>query len=447
MSDIVQKLKKVGVISLGCDKNRVDTENMLHYLQGRYLLTQKIEEADVIVVNTCAFINSAREEAIDTILDAAAYHPEKLIVTGCLPQKYVSEIFDELPEADAFLGTSSYDKIADIIDELYRTNERINAVNDRVTGFINTDRVLTTPYHYAYLKIAEGCDNHCTYCTIPSIRGKYQSRDAASLIAEASKLALSGAKELILVAQDVTRYGEDRGENELVPLICRLSKIEGIEWLRLLYCYPESVTDALIDEIKNNPKVVKYVDIPFQHVSSPVLKRMGRRIDGGGIRRLIDKLRREIPQIAIRSTFIVGFPGESDAQFDELCAFLKEYKLDNAGFFAYSREEGTPAARLDGQIDEEIKKKRVERAYAVQHEVVIEKNTQAVGKTVRVLFDGIDYEEDAFFGRSMFAAPEIDGKVFLSSDNVLEAGNFYDVEIIGCYEYDLKGVVKNEFAK
>lgn len=436
-------MKKVAVISLGCDKNRVDTENMLYYLSGRYALTQKIEEAEVIIVNTCAFIESAREEAVDTILECAALKPEKLVVTGCLPEKYERELYRELPEVDAFLGIRSYDKIADVLDSLYaHSGQRIDRVScgDRFEG--GAERIITTPYHYAYLKIADGCGNFCTYCTIPSIRGKYRSRELETLVREAEMLASGGVRELILVAQDVTKYGSDRGENALIPLLRRLSQIQGIEWIRLLYCYPESVGEELIGEIAQNPKVVKYIDIPLQHVDDGILKRMGRNTNEKAVKGLIDKLRKSVPGLAIRSTFIAGFPGEGEREFSRLCDFLKEYKIDNAGFFAYSKEEGTPAAKLKEQVSEPEKRRRVETLYTIQRQVQRENSDKKQGQVYRVLADGADFERGVFYGRAYFQAPDIDTVILLKSGRSIDAGSFYDVTITGNKDYDLIGEIK-----
>lgn len=358
-SDKLIKEKTIGVISLGCDKNRVDTEKMLAVL-GSDKITQDQEEAQIIIVNSCAFLESSRKEAIETVFDVNELRKtgklEKIVLTGCMPQKFVADMFDEFKEVDVFLGTGDYEYLPEAIELAYK-GKRVNFVG-KAKEFKEKKRVVTTPLHYAYLKIADGCDNHCTYCLIPSIRGKYRSEKEEDLVAEAQ--SLGDVKELILVAQDVTRYGEDiYGENKFAELLRKLSALDNIGSIRILYCYPDKLTDELIAEIKNNNKIIKYLDIPLQHADPVVLKRMNRKGTGEGYLKLIAKLRKEIPDIAIRSTFIAGFPGETEEQFENLLEFIKEAKLTNAGFFAYSREEGTPAYRLSDQIDEKVKQSRV----------------------------------------------------------------------------------------
>lgn len=361
---------KIGAISLGCDKNRVDTEKMLSRLvDGGHTLVGSEEEADVIIVNTCAFIDKAKEESIDEILNAIAAKQadkkKKVIVTGCLAQRYADTIKDEFPEVDAVLGIADYDKMLDTVKEV-EDGERV-FLHDCKDGFYS-GRVLTTPYHYAYLKIADGCNNHCTYCAIPSIRGKYRSEKLEDLIFEAQKLSDDGVKELILVAQDVTRYGTDfDGKPHLIHLLDELSKLD-FEWIRLLYLYPEMVDDTLIEYMKNNPKVVKYVDVPLQHIDDAVLKRMNRRTDEKSVRELIAKLKDA--GMTVRTTFICGFPGETKEQFDKLKEFVKSAEFDFAGFFAYSREEGTPADRLDGHLPERTREKRAEELKKLQERII-----------------------------------------------------------------------------
>lgn len=430
---------KIGAISLGCDKNRVDTEKMLSRLtSGGHTLVGSEEEADVIIVNTCAFIDKAKEESIDEILNAISAKnsdkKKKIIVTGCLAQRYADTIKEEFPEVDAVLGIADYDEI---LSTVQRVSEGDKVYDCVVKDNFYENRVLTTPYHYAYLKIADGCDNHCTYCAIPSIRGKYRSEKMQDLLAEAKKLADDGVKELILVAQDVTRYGTDiDGKPHLIELVDELSKLD-FEWIRLLYLYPEMVDDTLIDYVLSNPKVVKYMDIPLQHIDDAVLKRMNRRTDEKSVRELIAKLKKA--GIAIRTTFICGFPGETEAQFEKLKTFVEETKFDYAGFFAYSREEGTPADRLDGHLDEEVKQARADELCAIQAKIIQNRNADKIGERVRVIYDDIDYDKQLFVGRTSTQAPDIDNVVYFTSDERVQVGNFYDVQIEGTDGIDLVG--------
>ena len=431
-SDKLIKEKTIGVISLGCDKNRVDTEKMLAVL-GSDKITQDQEEAQIIIVNSCAFLESSRKEAIETVFDVNELRKtgklEKIVLTGCMPQKFVADMFDEFKEVDVFLGTGDYEYLPEAIELAYQ-GERVNFVG-KAKEFREKKRVVTTPLHYAYLKIADGCDNHCTYCLIPAIRGKYRSEKEEDLVAEAQ--SLGDVKELILVAQDVTRYGEDiYGENKFAELLRKRS-------IRILYCYPDKLTDELIAEIKNNDKIIKYLDIPLQHADPVVLKRMNRKGTGEGYLKLIAKLRKEIPGIAIRSTFIAGFPGETEEQFENLLEFIKEAKLTNAGFFAYSREEGTPAYRLSDQIDEKVKQSRVKKLYAAQKKVSEERNKSLVGKQIKVICDGVDYDKQSFYGRAYFSAPEIDGKAYFTYDGEIKQGEYYNVKITKADAYDLYG--------
>ena len=431
--------KRVGVISLGCDKNRVDTEKMLSIVKQKHHLTSDIEDAEIIIVNTCAFLESARKEAVDEILSAILLkeqgNTQKIIVTGCLPQKFIDQIKDELPEVDAFMGVSDYGLINDVIDRIYN-DERVVAVGVP-RGECSTNRTLTTS-SYAYLKIADGCSNHCTYCLIPYIRGKYRSVPLDDLIKEAC--GLGSVKELILVAQDTARYGVDLGgEITLVTLIRKLTSLDNIGSIRLLYCYPENITDELIKEIKENDKVIKYIDIPFQHADDKILKLMNRKGTGKGYLELINKLRLAVPEIAIRSTFIAGFPTESEEQFNNLLEFIKDAKLFNAGFFKYSKEEGTPAFRLDGHLKESIKTARVKKLYSVQKKVVKEYGKQLVGKVITITAQGFDDDEFIYYGRAYFNAPDIDGKVFFFSGEEVEYGQDYQVKIIKATGYDLYG--------
>ena len=433
------KEKTIGVISLGCDKNRVDTEKMLAVL-GSDKITQDQEDAQIIIVNSCAFLESSRKEAIETVFEVNELRKtgklEKIILTGCMPQKFVADMFDEFKEVDVFLGTGDYEFLPEAIELAYK-GERVNFVG-KAKDFKEKKRVVTTPLHYAYLKIADGCDNHCTYCLIPSIRGKYRSEKEEDLLAEAQ--SLGDVKELILVAQDVTRYGEDiYGENKFVELLQKLSALDNIGSIRILYCYPDKLTDELIAEIKNNDKIIKYLDIPLQHADPVVLKKMNRKGTGDGYLELIAKLRKEIPDIAIRSTFIAGFPGETEEQFENLLEFIKKAKLTNAGFFAYSREEGTAAYRLPDQIDEKVKQSRVKKLYAAQKKVSEERNKSLVGKQIKVICDGVDYDKQSFYGRAYFSAPEIDGKVYFTYDGEIQQGEYYDVKITKADAYDLYG--------
>lgn len=438
-SDKLIKEKTIGVISLGCDKNRVDTEKMLAVL-GSDKITQDQEEAQIIIVNSCAFLESSRKEAIETVFDVNELRKtgklEKIVLTGCMPQKFVADMFDEFKEVDVFLGTGDYEYLPEAIELAYK-GKRVNFVG-KAKEFKEKKRVVTTPLHYAYLKIADGCDNHCTYCLIPSIRGKYRSEKEEDLVAEAQ--SLGDVKELILVAQDVTRYGEDiYGENKFAELLRKLSALDNIGSIRILYCYPDKLTDELIAEIKNNDKIIKYLDIPLQHADPVVLKRMNRKGTGEGYLKLIAKLRKEIPDIAIRSTFIAGFPGETEEQFENLLEFIKKAKLTNAGFFAYSREEGTPAYRLSDQIDEKVKQSRVKKLYAAQKKVSEERNKSLVGKRIKVICDGVDYDKQSFYGRAYFSAPEIDGKAYFTYDGEIKQGEYYDVKITKADAYDLYG--------
>lgn len=432
---------KIGAISLGCDKNRVDTEKMLSRLVGGgHTLVGSEEEADVIIVNTCAFIDKAKEESIDEILSAIAAKNagkgKKVIVTGCLAQRYADTLKEEFPEVDAILGIADYDAILKTIEDVEDGEKVLNCAN--LDAFYS-DRVLTTPYHYAYLKIADGCSNHCTYCAIPSIRGKYRSEKLEDLIREAKKLSDDGVKELILVAQDVTRYGTDfDGKPHLIELLDRLSELD-FAWIRLLYLYPEMVDDALIEYVKNNDKIAKYMDIPLQHVDDDVLKRMNRRTNEKSIRELIAKLKNA--GIAVRTTFICGFPGETQGQFEKLEKFVKEVKFDYAGFFAYSREEGTPADKLDGHLDESVKEERANKLRAIQEKIIKSRNKELVGSKIKVIYDDIDYDRQKFVGRSQTQAPDIDNVTLFESDEEVRIGEFYDVEITGCDGIDLVGKV------
>lgn len=438
-TDIKIRNKKIGVISLGCDKNRVDTEKMLAILKDAHTLVSDLEQAEIVIINTCAFLSSSREEALTEILTVADYKTsgklEKIIVTGCLPQKFIDDIYSELVEADAFLGVSDYGEILSVIDKIYN-GERVNAVG-QPRGECGIKRVRTT-VNYAYLKIADGCSNHCTYCLIPFIRGKYRSVPKQCLIEEAK--GLGKVNELILVAQDTAKYGLDLEEKSSLPeLIRALSALENINSIRLLYCYPENITDELIHEFKSNAKLVRYIDIPFQHADDKILKLMNRKGTGAGYLELVERLKREINGIAIRSTFITGFPSETETEFNNLVEFIKKAKLFNAGFFKYSREEGTPAYKLANQVLAKDKTKRHKKLYSVQKAVVKEINKSLIGKTFKVLAEGFDDNELVYYGRAYFNAPEIDGKIYFFSGEEVEYGKYYDIKITKATGYDLYG--------
>ncbi len=431
--------KKVfGMISLGCDKNRVDGERLLGEVHAHGCrITNDPQEAQVLIVNTCAFLNDARREAIETVIGCNSLRAgklEKLVVTGCLPQKFIRELFPALTEGDVFLGVSDCSELFPALERSY-AGERVNAVG---TGREGCARVITTPPHIKYLKIADGCFNHCTYCLIPAIRGKYRSYPMEQLLAEAG--ALGETQELVLVAQDTTRYGEDAGKNAFVPLLRALSALDNIRHIRLLYCYPEVVTDELIREVRDNPKIVKYLDIPLQHSEDRILKLMGRRGTRAQYLALIEKLRREVPGIALRTTFIAGFPTETEAEHAALADFLRAARFENCGFFAYSREEGTPAYRLKGQVPARVKARRVKALYAVQEAISAQRLAALAGTRVRVLCDGIDAERGCFVGHAAFQAYDVDGKVFFTAPHA-QTGAFYDVHIERTDEADLYGSV------
>lgn len=432
--------KTFGVISLGCDKNRVDTEKLLGLLQVRHCtLTDDLSKAQIVIVNTCAFLQSAREEAIETVLECAEYKKsgvlEKVVVTGCLPQKFVNELFAPLSEADVFLGINDYEKIFEALDESYAKG-RVNYVGKGADGYM-PDRVQTTQDHFAYLKIADGCYNHCTYCLIPKIRGKYHSYPMEKLLAEAE--SLGELAELIIVAQDTTRYGEDLyGENKFVELLQKITALDNIQSVRLLYCYPDVITDELIEEIAINPKIVKYLDIPLQHSEDRVLKLMNRKGTRVSYLSLFKKLRKRIPDIAIRSTFICGFPSETEEEFLQMQDFIRQAQLVNCGFFAYSREPDTGAYRMKGQIHHATKKRRVRALYQTQGEISRNLLSRFVGQKIEVLCDGIDYEKGCFVGRAYFSAPDIDGKVYFRAAEAAQ-GKRYMVQIENNDEYDLFG--------
>jgi len=429
---------KVGMISLGCPKNLVDSEIMLGILnKDGFEITFQPEEADVIIINTCAFIEDAQSEAIETILEMAQYKEQnlkKLIVTGCLSQRYKEEVLSLLPEVDAVVGIDEIEKISDIIkdDEKYFVGEGCGAYPE------SQPRILTTPPYMAYLKIAEGCDNNCTYCAIPFIRGKFRSRKMEDILKEAEKLAEGGAAEIMVVAQDTTRYGEDiYGESKLAELLESLCKIEKIKWIRVLYTYPERLSDEIINVVRENDKIANYFDIPIQHISDSVLKRMGRRTDGKSIRELIKRIKTRIPDAVIRTSLIAGFPGESEEDFGELEAFVSEGHFSRLGVFAYSKEEGTPAFKLRGHLPEEVKKARADRIMELQNKISKEFCKGFIGKEIEVIVEG--GVGDTYFGRSQQDAPEIDGKVFFTGGGDHLLGRFATVKITDADDYDLKG--------
>lgn len=441
---------KIGFISLGCSKNQLDTEVMLHELvSAGYEITPDETEADIVVVNTCAFIESAKKEAIDNILDVAWLKKNKglkaIIVTGCLAERYREEIFTELPEVDALLGVGSIHHITEAVESVVKRLSdkklpKYASFDDKNGVRLGGDRVLTTPEFFSYLKVAEGCDNHCTYCAIPSIRGRYRSRPMEELVNEAKDLESLGVKELNVIAQDVTRYGKDLyGSYRLHELLRRLSEETSIPWLRILYCYPDKITDELIAELRENDRVVKYIDLPLQHIADPVLKRMNRHGDSKMIRDVLAKLRREVPGIVIRTTFIVGFPGETEEDFEELCRFVEEQRFEHMGVFTYSPEEGTPAATMDGQIDEQTKQDRMDILMKLQMQINAEQNEEKIGRTIRVLTEDYDPVSEAHFGRSAADAPDIDGKVYFKSDRRVAPGTMIDVKIREAVDYDLFG--------
>lgn len=443
--------KKIGMVSLGCPKNLIDSELMLGILKEEgYEFVSDSNEANVIIVNTCGFIESAKQESINTIIEMAVFKEkncELLIVTGCLAQRYRKLILDEVPEVDAVLGTGSYDAIASVIREAY-AGKRVQLYGDLVgTSYMDKERVVSTGKGYAYIKIAEGCDNCCTYCVIPSLRGVFRSRKLEAILLEAEKLAAAGVKELILVAQDTTRYGIDLyGKKMLVELLRQLSKIDGIEWIRMLYCYPEEIDDELISEIAKNTKVCKYIDIPIQHASDTVLKAMGRRGKSADINALLDKLRDMIPGIILRTTLIVGFPGETEEDFNILSDFIRKYRFDRLGIFMYSKEEDTPASRMRNQIPARTKRSRYEKLMKIQRQISEEQNTAQLGKVYRVMVEGVADDGIFYYGRSYAQSPDIDGLIYFTSSDALENYQMVNVEILDSGEYDLTGEVKHEFA-
>ena len=439
---------KILFVSLGCDKKLVDTENMLGILKNKgFEFTDDEWEADIIAINTCCFIGDAKQESINTILEMAEHKKDArckvLVVAGCLAHRYQDEIIKEIPEVDAFVGTSSYDKIADMINSVLEEKGISNFVEDaNRMPMVEADRIVTTPGYYEYLKIAEGCDKHCTYCVIPKVRGSFRSFPIEYLVNQTKKLVEGGVKEIILVAQETTLYGVDLyGKKSLPKLLHNLGLIEGLEWIRILYCYPEEINDELIEAIKNEPKVCHYLDMPIQHASDNILKRMGRRTSKQELTDIVAKLRREIPDIALRTTLITGFPGETDVDHEEVMQFIDECEFDRLGVFTYSREEDTVAAQMPDQIDEEIKEKYRDELMQLQQEISADRSAAMIGRIVRVMIEGFIPEDNTYVGRSYKDAPNVDGLVFVECDRELMSGDFIDVKITGSTEYDLIGTI------
>ncbi len=445
MRAVKMKNKKILFISLGCDKNLVDSEVMLGILADRgFEMTDTEDDADIIIINTCCFINDAKEESINTILEMAEYKKtgpcKALIVTGCLAQRYKQEIVDEIPEVDAVIGTSKYDEIFDAVDQALKGSHFLDVDDlDRLPS-VPGKRILTTGGHYAHLKIAEGCDKHCTYCIIPKIRGNYRSVPMEQLLAEAASLAEQGVKELILVAQETTLYGVDLyGKKSLHILLKELAKIKGIRWIRILYCYPEEIYPELIETIKNEKKVCHYLDMPIQHASDAILKRMGRRTTKAQLKETVSLLRKEIPDIVLRTTLIAGFPGETQEQHEELMEFVDEMEFERLGVFAYSPEENTPAASMPDQIPEEVKEERRDAILELQQEIAFDKAADMVGRTLYAMIEGKVADEPAYVARTYADSPDIDGYVFVNTGEMLMSGDFVKVKITGSAEYDLIG--------
>ena len=439
-------MTKVGFISLGCSKNLVDSEVMLHNLRAAgFELTPNEEEAEIIVINTCGFIESAKKEAIENILDAA-YLKENgncrhIIATGCLVERYREEVMNELPEIDALVGIGSLDDIAEACRAVMR-GERYVSFKDKETSSLGGDRVITTGPHTAYIKVSEGCDNLCTYCAIPLIRGKHRSRSIEDIVEEAKTLDKQGVKEINLIAQDTTRYGLDLyGEYSLARLVRAITEATDIPWIRLLYCYPDKITDELIEELRTNDRLLKYMDIPVQHISDSVLERMNRHGGKALILDAIRRLREGVPGIILRTTAMVGFPGETEEDFTELCEFVKDVRFDRFGAFTFSPEEGTAAAEMTDQIDEQVKQDRYDILMQTQLTVSEEKNEEKIGSCLTVICDGYDEENEVYYGRSYADAPDVDGKVYFKSDEPVSVGDFVKIEVTEALDYDLVGEI------
>lgn len=440
-------------ISLGCDKNLVDSEVMLGIVEKNgYRIVDSEEDADIIVINTCCFIHDAKEESIQTILEMAEYKKtgrlKALIVTGCLAQRYKEEILSEIPEVDAVLGTASYDKIAETIRRALERGGFVELSDINALPLVDTKRLVTTGGHFAYLKIAEGCDKHCTYCIIPKLRGNYRSVPMERLLKEAQELAEQGVKELILVAQETTVYGKDiYGEKSLHLLLRKLCEIKGLRWIRVLYCYPEEIYDELIKVMKEEKKICRYLDLPIQHSEDEILRRMGRRTTRQQLISTVEKLRREIPDIVLRTTLITGFPGETKEQHEVLMDFVDEMEFERLGVFTYSPEEDTPAADFPGQIPEEVKEERRAELMELQQEIVFARAEEMAGKELLVMIEGKVADEDAYVGRTYMDAPNVDGLIFVNTDRELVSGDFAKVTVTGAVEYDLIGELSDEFTK
>lgn len=437
-------MHKVCMVSLGCPKNQVDAEKMLALLQfGGFELTGTEADADAIIINTCGFIESAKAEAIENILEASKYKTDgnckALIVTGCLAERYKDDITEEIPEVDICVGIGSNSNISEIVKKALNGEKR-NYYGNKSDLDLNGERILGGMPFTAYLKIGDGCDNCCSYCAIPKIRGRMRSRTIEDCVSEAKKLAERGVTELVVVAQDTTAYGSDiYGEPKLAELLSELCKIEKIHWIRTLYTYPEKITDSLLDVIAKEKKLVKYLDIPIQHINNEILKKMNRKGDKKCITEVIDKIRKKVPEIVIRTTLITGFPTETEEQFTELAEFVKEKRFDRLGCFTYSPEEDTPAALMNGQVDEQVKQDRCDNIMELQMGIAAEKNEEKIGITTEVLIEGWDDYIKCYFGRASWDAPEVDGKVFFMSDRPLVVGDYVKVKINDCLEYDLLG--------
>ena len=444
---------RIFFISLGCDKNLVDSEMMLGLLSERgYGFTDDGTQADIVVINTCCFINDAKQESIDTILEMAKLrsegHIKALLVTGCLAQRYKEEIQKEIPEVDAIIGTTAIDQVADTLDKVLAGTKENHYDRLNRKPLTDTGRLVTTGGHFAYLKIAEGCNKHCTYCIIPKVRGDYRSVPIESLIREAQTLAENGVKELILVAQETTVYGIDLyGRKRLTDLLRELCKIDGLEWIRLLYCYPEEIDDELIRVMQEEPKICHYLDLPIQHGCDAILKRMGRKTNKAQLTAIIRKLRDRIPDICIRTTLITGFPGETPKEHEELLAFIEQMRFDRLGVFTYSREEDTPAASMSGQVSERVKKKRYRQLMELQQRIAFEKAASMAGRTVTAMIEGKITDENAYVARTYQDAPDVDGMLFVNTERDLMTGDFVRVKITDSYEYDLMGELEDEFTQ
>jgi len=444
---------RVLFIALGCDKNLVDAEVMLGLLSSRgYQMTDDHQEADIIVVNTCCFIQDAKEESIEQILEMANLKKEgnlkALIVTGCMAQRYEQEVMDEIPEVDAVIGTTSYDKILDVIDEVLTGKQSLLVESADHNPIITTKRMLITGGHYAYLKIAEGCDKHCTYCIIPKIRGNFRSVPMEDLIAEAKDLTSRGVKELILIAQETTLYGMDLyGEKRLPELLKELCKISELYWIRLMYTYPEEITEELLLTIHEEPKICNYLDVPIQHCNDEILKRMGRRTSKEDLVKIIELIRRIIPDVALRTSLITGFPGETREQHEELLEFVGEMRFERLGVFTYSQEEDTPAACLEGQLPEDVKKSRQNEIMETQQEIAFETGESLIHRKVLVMIEGNVADENVYVGRTYRDAPGIDGLIFVNTDQTLVSGDFVHVTVTGAIEYDLIGGLTDELSQ